>query len=241
MKKQLLQIAMVVCAASSLSNCTSTSNCKPTANIIHGTPAGGAMPIYVLATYKDLKSGGLSAGWFRGWSQAEFEFLRIDSSRRICGTGQTPTCRLEVPIALVAVPKRYLTGEIPGSLALYHVMSGTGDLIGGAGNLLSGIAWFRGVKINFSGDPLATASAYAEGGNGYSNSVSGSTSSSSSNSSSSSTSNAAADSSSRSKVDNTIYQGGDKGHGGGYGGGHKGGGYGGGGDKGGYGGSKGHY
>lgn len=182
------------------------------------------MPIYVLATYRDLKSGGLSAGWFRGWSQAEFEFLRIDSSRRICGTGQTPTCRLEVPIALVAVPKRYLTGEIPGSLALYHVMSGTGDLIGGAGNLLTGIAWFRGVRVNFSGDPLATATAHAEGGNGYSSSVSGSTSTSASNSSSTSTSNAAADSSSRSKVDNTIYQGGRKGgHGGGYHGGHHGG------------------
>ena len=150
MKKQLLSLSLTALVALSLTNCAAPKS-QSAATIIHGSPTGGPIPIYVLATFKDLKAGGLAAGWFRGWSQAEYEFVRLDSSRRICNTGETPTCRRELPIALVAVPKSYLTGEIPGSLALYHVMSGTGDLIGGAGNLLSGIAWFRGIKVNFSG------------------------------------------------------------------------------------------
>ena len=122
--------------------------------------------------------------------------MRLDSSRRICVTGQTPTCRQtrtcrrELPIALMAVPKSYLTGEIPGSLTLNHVMSGTGDLNGGTDNRPSGIAWFRGIKVNFSGTPIATASAQAEGGSSSissgamssSNSLSSSTSSSDGNS-----------------------------------------------------------
>ena len=185
MKKQLLSLSLTVLVALSLSNCAVPKS-QSAATIIHGSPTGGPIPIYVLATFKDLKAGGLAAGWFRGWSQAEYEFVRLDSSRRICVTGQTPTCRRELPIALVAVPKSYLTGEIPGSLALYHVMSGTGDLIGGAGNLLSGIAWFRGIKVNFSGSPIATASAHAEGGS--SSSSSGAVSSSNSQSSSTSSS-----------------------------------------------------
>lgn len=186
MKKQVLQLVLTVLAGTSLTNCCSSPQRPAAANIIYGSPAGGPIPIYVLATYRDLKAGGLAAGWFRGWSQAEFEFLRLDSSRRICVTGQTPTCRRELPIALVAVPRSYLTGEIPGSLALYHVMSGAGDLIGGAGNLLTGVAWFRGVEVEISGSPLATASAHAEGGKGGSGgssfSASGSRASSSSNS-----------------------------------------------------------
>lgn len=132
------------------------------------------MPLYVLATYQDLKSSGLSAGWFRGWSEAEFEFLRLYADRKICvRETQTPACRDQMPIGLVAVPKRYMTGEIPGSLALYHMMSGTGDLIGGTGSLLTGIAWFRGIKIGISGGPIAASSANAEGGNSYSNAEGG--------------------------------------------------------------------
>jgi hypothetical protein len=188
MKKQLIRLSLTALVALGLSNCAAPQN-QPTATIIHGSPSGGPIPIYVLATYKDLKAGGLAAGWFRGWTQAEYEFIRLDSSRRICVTGQTPTCRREFPIALVAVPKSYLTGEIPGSLALYHVMSGTGDLIGGAGNLLTGIAWFRGLKVDFSGEPLATATACAQGGNAVSSSSSNAVSSSRSSSLSTSSSN----------------------------------------------------
>jgi hypothetical protein len=226
MKNQkLLALLLAPVVGLALTNCSHTT--PPTAaNIIYGSPSGGPIPIYVLATYRDLKAGGLSAGWLRGWNQAEFEFLRLDSSRRICGTGQTPTCRREVPIALVAVPKSYLTGEIPGSLALYHIMSGTGDLIGGAGNLLSGVAWFRGIKVNFSGEPLAVASANAQGGS--SRATGGSASAASS-------SEASSKSSSRSHSESSSYSSGDK-HFGGHHGGHHGGGKPG--DKGGMGGMK---
>jgi hypothetical protein len=184
-----VRIALAALVAAGTSSCSHPANKSSTANIIHGSPSGGPISIYVLATYKDLKAGGLAAGWFRGWSQAEYEFLRLDSSRRICVTGQTPTCRRELPIALVAVPKSYLTGEIPGSLALYHVMSGTGDLVGGVGGLLTGAALFRGIEVQFSGSPLATASAHAQGGSSYSNSGSSSVSNSSATSNSSSHSN----------------------------------------------------
>jgi hypothetical protein len=166
MKRLVILSLLGIFSLLGLSSCSTCQAPRSNVQIIHGSPTGGPIPIYVLATYADLKAGGLSAGWFRGWSQAEYEFVRLDSSRRICVTGETRTCRRELPIALVAVPKSYLTGEIPGSLALYHVMSGTGDLIGGAGNLLSGIAWFRGIKVRFSGSPLATANATANGGTG---------------------------------------------------------------------------
>jgi hypothetical protein len=217
MNKTLLRFAFVLAAASSLSNCASSSSRQPTANIIHGTPSGGAMPIYVMATYRDLKAGGLAAGWLRGWTQAEFEFLRLYPDHKICvRETQTPACREQMPIALVAVPKSYLTGEIPGSLALYHIMSGTGDLIGGTGSLLTGMAWFRGVKIGISGGPLATASASAEGGSSYSNA--------NAQSSSSSKSSSYSNSSSQSKAQNVFNGGGHKGaqcDPGGFGGGKK--------------------
>ncbi|MBL9129667.1 MAG: hypothetical protein JNG86_00600 [Verrucomicrobiaceae bacterium] len=218
-----------------ISACTSGPR---SANIIHGTPAGGSMPLYVLATYQDLKAGGLSAGWFRGWSEAEFEFLRLYGDRKICvRETQTPACRDEMPVALVAVPKRYMTGEIPGSLALYHMMSGTGDLVGGAGSLLTGIAWFRGVKIGISGGPFAASYANAEGGNA--NAQGGNAySNADANSKSYSNANASSKSNSSSYLQNhNTFNGDKKGHGGGYGGGgHGGGGYGGG--HGGYGGGK---
>ena len=213
--KPLLALLLAPVVGLTLTNCSSTTP-PTTANIIYGSPSGGPIPIYVLATYRDLKAGGLSAGWLRGWNQAEFEFLRLDSSRRICGTGETRTCRREVPIALVAVPKSYLTGEIPGSLALYHILSGTGDLIGGAGNLLSGVAWFRGIKVNFSGEPLAVASAHAQGGS--SRATGGSASAS-----------ASSESSARAHSEIASQSGGDKhfgGHGGHHGGGKPGDGYG---------------
>lgn len=205
MMQNLLRCALSLVAISSLSNC---ANPPASANIVYGMPSGGAMPIYVMATYHDLKAGGLSAGWFRGWTQAEFEFLRLYPDRQICVRGtQTPACREQMPIALVAVPKSYLTGEIPGSVALFHVMSGTGDLIGGAGGLLTGMAWFRGVKIGISSGALATAS--AEGGSSYANATGGSSSSNSSSNSysnsksnSSSWSNSSSKSSSYSKFNN---------------------------------------
>lgn len=220
MNKRLLKLALAAFTAASLTNCACNSSSQPTANIIHGTPSGGAMPIYVMATYRDLKAGGLAAGWFRGWTQAEFEFLRLYPDHKICVREvQTPACREQMPIALVAVPKRYLTGEIPGSLALYHIMSGTGDLLGGVGNLLSGVAWFRGVEIGISGDPLATASASAEGGSGYGSSSATTSSSSASNSGSYSNSN----SRSNSSAYNNSTSGGKGGHGHGGGGKDKGG------------------
>lgn len=232
MKHSLLRHAVTFALAVSLTNCSSPRS----ANIIHGTPSGGSMPIYVMATYHDLKAGGLSAGFFRGWTQAEFEFLRLYPDRQICVRGvQSPECRGQMPIALVAVPKSYLTGEIPGSVALYHVMSGTGDLIGGAGSLLTGMAWFRGVKIGINGgSPLATASSNATGGSatatgGSSSSTSNSNSNSSSNSKSYSNSSSKSYSNSSAhsfqKLDKSFDCGPKTGHGGGggYGGGYGGG------------------
>ncbi len=202
LKSILCRLAFALTLTLSLSNCAVP---PPSANIIRGMPSGGAMPIYVMATYNDLKAGGLSAGWLRGWTQAEFEFLRLYPDRQICvRQTQTPACREQMPIGLVAVPKSYLTGEIPGSVALYQLMSGTGDLIGGAGSLLTGMAWFRGVKIGISGGgPLATSTAYADGGSASATGGSASATGGTSSSNSTSTSNSHSNSTSKSYSNST--------------------------------------